>query len=271
MLKEKMPVLMYHEVFKDKDSLGKNMHSSGRIQAEVFESQIAYLSENNFYTSCLEDIFQLKELHDGGMKKPVIITFDDGHIGNYKYAFPILKKYNFSATFFVATSLIGKENMMTWDYLREMHDAGMEIQSHTVTHRPLSSLSDQQIRFELTESKRIIEDKLKNEVSYLSLPHGDFDKRTDSIAKNSGYKAIFTSVPEYLDINKNFCKIGRIDIRSNYSFEYFRGLITSYRKLQFLNVQYKIKNKLKKIISVNNYRKIYRLLNGIKLNQNHNL
>ena len=62
-----------------------------------------YLKNDGFTVISFEQIDQI-----AGIKKPVIITFDDGYENNYTYAYPILKKYNFTATIFVCTDFIDK-------------------------------------------------------------------------------------------------------------------------------------------------------------------
>ena len=50
--------------------------------------------------------------------KTVSITFDDGYKNNYLCAYPILKKYNFPATIFIITSVVGEDEYLSWDEIR---------------------------------------------------------------------------------------------------------------------------------------------------------
>ena len=94
----------------------------------------------------------LKGFVSGGKlpPKPIVLTFDDGYEDNYTYAFPILKKFSFTATIFLITRDISglsgwsdseetiKEPLLSWDKIKEMSDYGIDFQSHTHTHPSLT-------------------------------------------------------------------------------------------------------------------------------------
>jgi len=81
-------------------------HQLGHPTAEEFESQLRYLTRYHSIIS-LEDVVD----YISGIKilppSPAVITFDDGYLDNYRFAFPLLKKYNAKATFFICTDFIG--------------------------------------------------------------------------------------------------------------------------------------------------------------------
>lgn len=70
--------------------------------------------------------------------KIVVLTFDDAVISQYNYAAPILKDYNFEATFFIcefpAKSDSEKDQYMNWEQIKELSDMGFEIGNHTKNH-----------------------------------------------------------------------------------------------------------------------------------------
>lgn len=79
---------------------------------------------------------------------------------------------------------------MTWDQAREMHAAGIEIASHSVTHPILSQVDDRQLEAELAGSRQRLEDELAAPVSTLSYPVGGamaFDDRVIAAARRAGY------------------------------------------------------------------------------------
>jgi peptidoglycan/xylan/chitin deacetylase (PgdA/CDA1 family) len=120
----------------------------------------------------------------------IILTFDDGHFSNHDVALPILLEYQLKATFFVIAGQIGTGQIMTWAQIRTLQSAGMEIGSHTVTHRPPSTLNDDALRYELVESRRILEDGLGAPVTSISSPTGFFNPRMPVIAREAGYRAL---------------------------------------------------------------------------------
>ncbi|HET9440600.1 MAG TPA: polysaccharide deacetylase family protein [Longimicrobiales bacterium] len=103
----------------------------------------------------------------------VAITFDDGNIGQYQYAFPALVARGMTATFYITTKWVGQPGFVTWDHLRELAAAGMSVQSHTVSHPFLSELELDQLLIELGESKARLDAELSQDTSEIAFPGGD--------------------------------------------------------------------------------------------------
>ena len=78
--------------------------------------------------------------------------------------------------------------MLGWGEIKEMSKSGIDFGSHTKTHRNLCVLKDEDVIKELTESKRVIEKRIGQEVSILAYPFGIFDKRIKGLAEKSGFK-----------------------------------------------------------------------------------
>lgn len=132
-------------------------------------------------------------------KRGVALTFDDGFESAFRYAFPILERYNMTATVFVIAGYIGQYNtwdvsfgkrarLMNWDHIRQLQHAGWEIGSHTLTHKDLTVLLPTQRKRELIDSKQLIEQQLKCCSSILSYPFGNTDSRTIKDSKAAGYQ-----------------------------------------------------------------------------------
>lgn len=82
-------------------------------------------------------------------------------------------------------------DFMTWDQARMMAKAGLEFGSHTVTHPMLSTLTDQELGFELRESKRRIEQELGRECYAFAYPNGkfgDYGDREKQALQATGYR-----------------------------------------------------------------------------------
>ncbi len=126
----------------------------------------------------------------------IAITFDDGFESFHKFAHPILKRYDFSATVFVVTGFIGKNS--EWDYLRrahldwaqiiELHGDGIEFGSHSHSHPDLRRLKKERLIQELNTSRCILEDKLGVAVTRLSYPFGRFNSDVLQAARETGYE-----------------------------------------------------------------------------------
>lgn len=96
--KGSISVLTYHGVISDSHAINDYCF----IKQSDFDRQMKYLSEN-FHVKSIDDAY----LNESSSKNPVaVITFDDGFMNNFEYAFPILKKYRLPATIFLSTKFI---------------------------------------------------------------------------------------------------------------------------------------------------------------------
>lgn len=100
-------ILMYHRVVSEKDLQRRFIQPGMYVLNHVFEKQIRFLKKHFQIVSFpyLLDRWQQKTYDLG--KRYCVITFDDGWLDNYHYAFPILKRYSIPATIFLPTAFIG--------------------------------------------------------------------------------------------------------------------------------------------------------------------
>ena len=131
--------------------------------------------------------------------KPVVITFDDGYMDNYTWAYPILKRYGLTASIMLVTSNIGGTN--EWDQdsetessqllgtaeIREMARNGITYGSHTLTHRALTELDDDEAWKEIVESKSALESLTGSEINTFCYPYGHFDQSSREAVEAAGF------------------------------------------------------------------------------------
>jgi peptidoglycan/xylan/chitin deacetylase (PgdA/CDA1 family) len=158
-----------------------------RIDPENFKAQMQYLIDNKYtpitFLHLVEYLLYDKEIPE----KPVVITFDDGLLNQYENAFPILKEFGFSATFFVYPGVTTHRGFMDWNQLKEIVDAGNEIGSHTIIHYNLTTVDNETLNHELTGSKKMLEDKLGITVSTLAYPNYAENETVRNAVQNAGY------------------------------------------------------------------------------------
>ncbi|HSF01288.1 MAG TPA: polysaccharide deacetylase family protein [Nitrososphaeraceae archaeon] len=128
--------------------------------------------------------------------KAAIITFDDGMLSQYTYAKPILDKYNFMATFYIICNNVDKENRMNWNNIQTLEEEGHEIGSHSMNHKKLSKLSEEEMIYEIIESKRCLQGNGLKVISF-SFPYndGDNNKNILKIIADNYYIARTASEP----------------------------------------------------------------------------
>lgn len=170
-----VPVLMYHAV---SDNIWSEIDELFVSPANM-EAQLKYLVDNGYTPIFFEDL-----PNAASYKKPVILTFDDGYRDNYTELFPLLKKYHVKATIFVIPDNVGKPVFMTWEQIREMSDSGLvSIQSHTMTHPDLDTLSAEKNEWELAQSQLIITRKTGKQPCVICYPTGLYNNATIASAQ----------------------------------------------------------------------------------------
>ena len=128
--------------------------------------------------------------------KAAIITFDDGMLSQYTYAKTILDKYIFKATFYIICNSVDKENRMNWNNIQILEEEGHEIGSHSMNHKRLSKLSEEEMKYEIIQSKICLQENGFNVTSF-SFPYndGDNNKNILKIIADNYYIARTASEP----------------------------------------------------------------------------
>ena len=87
---------------------------------------------------------------------------------------------------------INSQSMLTWDDIKIMKDNGISFASHGMSHTILTTLSPEEAEFEITESKKMIEEKTGIAVHFFSYPNGgrkDFNEAIVQTLKKNNYTA----------------------------------------------------------------------------------
>ncbi len=213
-----VPVLAYHLVDDHYDN------TPLAVKVSHFEGQMKYLHDNGYHAITLDQLYKYVSTGSPLPQKPVVITFDDGYEDNYTNAFPILKKYNMKATVFMIADSIGAPRFLTADQLKEMNAYGFDVQSHTYSHRPLTTLDGEEIKAELSHSKVVLEEVLNKKIQYIAYPQGKYDKKVEELTREAGYKLAFTVGPGNYTREDGPMEITRMPIfESNDSYLGFRA------------------------------------------------
>jgi peptidoglycan/xylan/chitin deacetylase (PgdA/CDA1 family) len=256
---------MYHSVSEISERNGKIRSTNPAYSLTVnhFREQMKCLYNGGYKTINLNQLLDINALVP---EKSLVITFDDGWADNYRNVLPTLKEYDLTATIFVITGSVGQSNYMGWTQLREMSKAGFSIQSHTVSHKPLAGLNDDQLIHELTSSKKTIEDHIGTPVNFLSLPHGVFDRQVLATAQKVGYQAVCISEPGFAHEYSSPAVFRRINVSDYYTLGTFEKIIEKNRMTILpLILAKRLKNLLKRAIGTGNYRKLYDLRYTVRL------
>lgn len=132
-------------------------------------------------------------------KKIIYLTFDEGYEAGYTpKLLEILKNNNVKATFFITAHYVNTQP----ELVKQMIDEGHIVGNHTVNHKSMPELNEEQIKKEVMDLHQVIYDKFGYEMKYIRPPMGEFSKKTLEVTNSLGYKTVMWSFA-YEDWNEN--------------------------------------------------------------------
>lgn len=214
-----VPVVMYHSLLKDPARA-----NSYTVSPQTFENDLRYLMDEGYETVVVQDLIDYVRHGTALPEKPVMITFDDGHLNTLTYGLPILQKYEARAVVSVVGAYVERaveENdpnplyaYVTWDDLKQMAASGFfEIQNHSYDlHKHKGSHGAVRKEGEVlnTYQQRLTSDVLKMQQALFDManitataftyPYGLIDKEGEQVLRELGFAATLTCVerPNYI-------------------------------------------------------------------------
>ena len=122
--------------------------------------------------------------------KFVYLTFDEGYEAGYTdRILQTLKDNNVTATFFITAHYVNTQS----ELVQKMIDNGHIVGNHTVNHKSMPTLSDEQVKTEVMTLHTTLYEKFGYEMKYIRPPMGEFSERTLSLTNNLGYTTVMWS------------------------------------------------------------------------------
>lgn len=216
-------VLMYHRV----GAIASTFERKYCVSPKVFESHMKRLAAMGMRAVAIDDYVDWlegsAELPDGAF----LLTFDDGFLGVYEHAYPLLLELGWPATVFLVSALVGKQDewsktenpsgvcypLLDRAHIGEMRANGFSFNSHTRHHKNLTSLAKDALDDQLVGSKQDLESILGCKVRYLAYPYGLTDARVQEATRTAGYRSAFSVQPGFNRRgNTDMFHIRRLDV-----------------------------------------------------------
>lgn len=212
----RLPVVMYHHLLPE-----EQIEDESVISVEQFEEDLKAYKLAGYETISVSNLINYTEGSGNLPDKPLLITFDDGYLSNYQYAYPLLKKYDMKALISIIGWSVGetkfkgtdKDIIPHFDYnqAKEMMDSGyIDIGSHSYDlhqveldgkdHRQgvLQKKNEDFIEYmkifkeDSNKMKNLALEKLNHELIVFTYPYGFSNKVTEKMLKDLGYKSTIT-------------------------------------------------------------------------------
>lgn len=207
-----VPILMYHVIG---DPEGEVPFLDLWLSETDFRDQVNWLADNGYTAVTL---VQVQEAwYDGGTlpEKPVVLSFDDGVLGQYLFGLPILREKGWAGQL----NLKAEGSDLSTEQVKKMYRAGWEIASHTTTHPDLTTLDAAGLEAELAGSKRQLEKELGIEIVNFCYPAGRYNDTVIEAVKSAGYRGATTVNPglaeKSMPFELNRIRINRGDTATN--------------------------------------------------------
>ncbi len=184
-------ILMWHDVVAKKKDVWFD------ITAAELRAQFSRIRDADLKPITMDALAD--HLEKGSPVPPgaVVLTFDDNNLGLYRHLFPLLREFRWPATLFVHTDYVGVrtgKDHCTWEQLREMEQSGwVKVYPHTASHpADLRKVSEKQLRRELVDARRWMEQRLGGKRPYFAYSEGHYDARVARAVLAAGYRLAIT-------------------------------------------------------------------------------
>jgi peptidoglycan/xylan/chitin deacetylase (PgdA/CDA1 family) len=190
----KVPILMYHNVISIQEAI-KTSRKGLVVSLYQFFLQMMCLRTLGYKTITFPNLVKAIKKEASIPKNSIIVTFDDGYEGIYRYALPVLKRFHFTATIFlVAEDFSGITPssqrafpILTGLQVKELMQNGLSLGSHSFTHSLLTQLNEDQVFHEILDSKTALEKNFQTSIYSFAYPFGKYNELIYSNVRSSGY------------------------------------------------------------------------------------
>ena len=188
--RKQIPVLCYHRIRPWTASDGR-IARDNVIPPGLFKAHMRTLSDSGYHSILPDQLLDHLEYGDPLPEKPVMITFDDGSIGQYDVGVPTLESHGFRGVFFIMTIATGRKGYMSATQLREMSDRGHLIASHTWDHHSVLEYDSAAWKVQLSGSVQTLEGITGKPVRYFAYPFGLWSPVSFPYLRASGMRGAF--------------------------------------------------------------------------------
>jgi peptidoglycan/xylan/chitin deacetylase (PgdA/CDA1 family) len=201
-------------------------HTSERynVHPDKFAEQMAALDAWGYSAITATEL--IEAITDGGPlpPRPVVITFDDGHLSVYENAFPVMQSYAYPGVTYIVARWLKAEDFTGVEELTEMMEAGWEVGSHSMTHADIvkdTSLTN----YEVLESKKTLEKDLDTSIHTFAYPFGGFTKLIGDRVRRYGYLGGMGLGKGWTHSKGTLFYLKRIEVQGSYDMETFASLL----------------------------------------------
>lgn len=211
----RVPILMYHYISEpppDADVYRIDLS----VPPGLFREHLAYLRDAGYTSIRLEDLYAALQTGAVLPEKPVVLTFDDGYEDSYTNAWPLLREFGFTGTFFVMTS--GPDHLnpgyLTPAQIGEMAAGGMRMESHTRDHPDLRGRDGDFLVYQLLGAQESLAAWTGRTPLQFAYPAGEYDEAVLAMLRSLNVQTAVTTRQGALHTTSAPLELPRLRIRN---------------------------------------------------------
>jgi peptidoglycan/xylan/chitin deacetylase (PgdA/CDA1 family) len=216
-----VPVLMYHVIgVAPAHARNPDLY----VTPHEFTEQLRYLSKHGYHVVTLKQVYDFWHGKATLPSKPVVLSFDDGDTPDFTIAAPLMNELHWPGCL---NLIVGKKHLrLKPRIVRALIAAGWEIDSHTMNHTDVPGLSAAELRYQIRDSRKRLQELYGVPVDFFCYPSGRFDDNAVAAVKAAGYLGATTTLPGLARPNDPY-RLRRVRVSGGHSASSFGSLLAS--------------------------------------------
>ena len=165
------------------------------VRPRIFATQMRWLHRHSYQAVTLARVVAAWHAHARLPRRPVVLSFDDGYLGDYRTVLPLLRRWRWPGVLDLTLSSFRTRGGLTHRQVRALLRAGWELAAHTISHIDLTTVHGRRLRREVDGCRRILQREFGVPVTDFAYPSGRYDRQVVRAVRAAGYRAAVTTAP----------------------------------------------------------------------------
>ena len=166
-----------------------------------------------------------------GAGKPIVVSFDNGYQSQYTRALPVLRRLGWVGNENIQlTGLPPSQGGLGPQEIRGLLAAGWELDTQGMSHASLISLDAEELRYQVSEARKILQRRYGIPVNWFCYPSGLYDRTVEAAVKAAGYTGSTTVVPGWAHSGENPYRLHRLRVLGGTTGEQLLALVDGARE-----------------------------------------
>jgi peptidoglycan/xylan/chitin deacetylase (PgdA/CDA1 family) len=224
-----VPILMYHVIAPPPAGAP---FPGLYVEPQEFAEQMQALKTAGWHAVTLD---QVQAYWSRGVPlgpgKPIVLTFDNGYQSQYTHALPVLRRLGWVGDENIQlTGLPPSQGGLGEGEVRELIDAGWELDTQGISHADLTTLDAEQLAYQVADARRILQQRYRVPVNWFCYPSGHYDATVVAAVKAAGFVGSTTVVPGWAHPGDDPYRLHRLRVLGGTSAQQLLALVEGARE-----------------------------------------